>query len=122
MHLFLKNFYTGYLRTTADQIDPSTTNLSMKASGFGQSDSYALGSVRGRYLEATEKKKKRRDRDSDVEDGRRTLSQFFRGDVDVMTTSSIVHPDHTTEVGSVDDGGSDKIVVRQTVDVKFDEK
>ncbi|KXT11672.1 hypothetical protein AC579_7044 [Pseudocercospora musae] len=86
MHLFLKNFETGYLRTTADQIDPSSTKAG------SQTDSYVLGRT----------------------------SRLFRAD-GVMTTSSVVHPDHITEAESTISDGSDRIIVRQTVDVKWDD-
>lgn len=46
MHVFLKNFNTGYLGTTADQIDPTGT---LSGGGTKNSNSYAMSTVRSRH-------------------------------------------------------------------------
>lgn len=113
MHVFLKNFNTGYLGTTADQVDVTATMAATKGS-----NSYMMSTVRSRHTQ-----------NSDSQAGSTQKSGGFgRGDVklrpnDGVSTSRIMHRegngDSNTDAGSVTSDGSDKIIVRRTVDVDW---
>ncbi|KAK5123181.1 hypothetical protein LTR85_003379 [Meristemomyces frigidus] len=100
MRLFLKNFNTGYLGTTADQVDPTATMAATKGS-----NSYAMSSVRSRHMNSHNKDK---EKGGDIR---------LRPDVS-MTTSKINH-DTSSERGSITSDGSDKIIIRKTVHVDW---
>lgn len=115
MHVFLKNFNTGYLGTTADQVDITATMAATKGS-----NSYVLSTVRSRHTQ-----------NSDDQPGGGQKSGMYGGKRDIklspndgMTTSRIVHKDRNgdsnTDAGSVTSDGSDKIMVRRTVEVDWD--
>ncbi|KAK4543662.1 hypothetical protein LTR36_005307 [Oleoguttula mirabilis] len=103
MRLFLKNFNTGYLGTTADQVDPTATMAGTKGS-----NSYAMSTVRSRHMDS-------QNRDQQIGGDIR-----LRPDVN-MVTSKINH-ETSSERGSVTSDGSDKIIIRKTVQVDWGHK
>lgn len=115
MHLFLRQFSTGYLQTTADQVQPSI--MGTQRTKGSQSDSYILSSIRSRHTKGGSSPRGTQQRDS-------------LGDTDLLrrndggTTTWVMHQDHITDAESresVISTGSDKIVVRQTIEVKWDD-
>ena len=118
MHVFLKNFNTGYLGTTADQVDITATMAATKGS-----NSYVMSTVRSRHTQNSNS-------DNEGKGGKGRGELRLRPN-DGITTSRVVHRergggagstggDAATDAGSVDSDGSDKIMVRKTVDVKWD--
>ena len=105
MRIFLQNFTTGYLGTTADQLDPTATQAATKGS-----NSYMMSSMRSRRLDANSSDR------TDKPIGERNLKLRPDGG---MTTSRVVHTDNATETGSITSDGSDKIIVRKTVQVDW---
>jgi len=102
MRIFLKNFSTGYLGTTADQVDPTLTMKATKGS-----DSYAMSSVRSRHITQNTTSSSGRSGRGKMRDA------DWRGD-GAATLSRIVHP-HTPADSVDSDDGSDKIIIRKTV-------
>ena len=104
MHIFLKNFNTGYLGTTADQVDPTASMVATKGS-----NSYAMSSVRSRNLKQTSnmESEKHAERDLRLAPGRR------------ITTSRVVHDDNAIDSGSINSDGSDRIIIQKTVQVDW---
>ena len=104
MHIFLRNFSTGYLGTTAEQVDPT-------GSATQGSSSYQLSKLRERQKESHSKSKQRQDS--------KTPTSRLRPDFG-QNVSRIEHPDEVTESGSVTSDGSDRIIIRKTVMVDWE--
>lgn len=110
MHVFLKNFNTGYLGTTADQVDVTATMAATKGS-----NSYVMSTVRSRHTQGS---------DDTAQKGGKGGGDIKLRPNDGMTTSRVVHKernggDSNTDAGSVTSDGSDKIMVRRTVEVDW---
>ncbi|KAI5370922.1 hypothetical protein Slin15195_G017950 [Septoria linicola] len=112
MHLFLRNFSTGWLGTTANQLEPSISRT--KGS---QHSSYILSSMKSKHMRSSVSPRGTQQRDS-------------LGDADLLrrpdggTTTWVMHQDHTTDAESresVVSSASDKIIVRQTIEIKWDD-
>lgn len=114
MHLFLKHFETGYLGTTAEQIEPSAT----RSKGYGsQSGSYGLSSVRSRHMRLADGGKPGTGYGQN-RSAQRTASLLRR---EGGISSWEIHPNRVGDQISNYSDGSDKIIVQQTVDVKFED-
>lgn len=142
MHLFLRQFSTGYLGTTLQQVEPSigggtgqfsSTGTMKGASGSG-SDSYILSSMRSSHTRHTITRTRRESHINKHGARETTRQRSGSGDEDLLkrndgntTTTCVIHPDQITTEGdgesrvSVMSSGSDGIVVRQTVEVKWEE-
>lgn len=113
MHVFLKNFNTGYLGTTADQVDITATMAATKGS-----NSYALSTVRSRHTQNS---------DDPLGGGKKSGGYLGKSDIilrpgDGMNTSTVMHKEHgdgNTDAGSMTSDESDRIMVRHTVDVDW---
>lgn len=114
MHVFLKNFNTGYLGTTADQVDPTATMAATKGS-----NSYVMSTVRSRHTQKS---------DTQASGKRKSIVYPGRADVKLgpdegVSTTRVTHKDNhgdnITDAESVTSDGSDKIIVRKTVDVQW---
>ena len=105
MHVFLKNFNTGYLGTTADQVDSTGTMAATKGS-----NSYVMSTVRSRHTQNSDDRPK----------GKAEMK--LRPD-DMGNTSRVVHKDrqgdNATDAGSITSEGSDKIIIRKTVHIDY---
>ncbi|EME40750.1 hypothetical protein DOTSEDRAFT_55874 [Dothistroma septosporum NZE10] len=109
MHLFLRQFSTGYLGTTNDQLHGT-----MIGSQNDQTDSYALSSIRSKNRKTAKSRRGGAVRQfSHSEAVSRALYQ-----VDAAVTTISASRDRA---GSVVSDGSEKIMVRHTVDVKWSE-
>lgn len=108
MHLFLRQFSTGYLGTTNEQLHGT-----MIASKSAQSDSYVLSSIGSRNLKKTTRNRRGGAvrQHSNVDAVSRALFQ-----VDAAVTTISACRDRAESVVS---DGSEKIMVRHTVDVKW---
>lgn len=102
MRLFLKNFNTGYLGTTLEQVDPSAS-----MNGTKGSNSYAMSTVRSRHLnsQSNEKEKER-------------PQIKLRPAGDGLNTTLALH-EAATDTGSITSDGSDKIIIRKTVEIDY---
>lgn len=108
MHLFLRQFSTGYLGTTNEQLQST-----MMGSKGNQSDSYVLSSVRSRHTGAT--------------GNRRAMTEWHHSDIDAVSRAlyqveaavTTISAGRETRPESTASDGSEKIMVRQTVDVKW---
>ncbi|CAK4026256.1 rpsU-divergently transcribed [Lecanosticta acicola] len=108
MHLFLRQFSTGYMGTTNAQLQGT-----MLGSKGNLSDSYALSSTRSRQGGFKRSRRGGTERQySDIEAVSRALYQVSPA-VTTVSASRENRPD------SVASDGSEKIMVRQTVDVKW---
>lgn len=113
MQVFLRGFNTGYLGTTADQVEITATMAATKGS-----NSYVMSTVRSRHTQ-----------NSDNATGSQQKSGTYGGkDIklrpnDGISTSRIAHKersgDSNTDAGSIESDRSDKIMVRRTVDVDY---
>lgn len=115
MRLFLKNFNTGYLGTTADQVDPTATMQATKGS-----QSYALSSVRSRHLDSQTKERGEIEisRVDDEEDALRLRPDAVGTSVSRVGVGR-VEGSLGEETGSMESEGSDKIIIRKTVHVDY---
>ena len=116
MRIFLKNFTTGWLGTTADQVDHTATLDATKGS-----NSYALSSMsshaRNRHLDSRSHFRSEKGDGHGDGDGELKL----RGD-DAINITQVTHPDNITETGSNTSDGSDRIIIRKTVQVGYDSR
>lgn len=142
MHLFLRQFSTGYLGTTLQQVEPSigggtgqfsSTGTTKGASG-SRSDSYILSSLRSSDTRHTITRTRRESHINKHGARETTRQRSGSGDEDLLkrndgntTTTCVIHPDQITTDGdggsrvSVLSSGSDGIVVRQTVEVRWED-
>lgn len=111
MNVFLKSFSTGYLMTTADQVDTTATK---------GSNSYVMSTVRSRHTRNSDKK---------TAGTQTSVAPLEEADVRLrpgggVSSSKIVHKGsiggNHTDAESLTSDGSDKIIVRRTVDVAWD--
>ncbi|KAK6423278.1 hypothetical protein LTR95_016546 [Oleoguttula sp. CCFEE 5521] len=113
MHIFLRSFNTGFLATTALQVDSSGTMSATK----GES-SYAMKTVRSRQTQNSQERSW--NRDTTHEGGKRPMKL---NPEQGQTVSSVTHRDRRVDdgidTGSVESDGSDKIMVRKTVQIDY---
>lgn len=112
MHVFLKNFNTGYLGTTADQIDPTATMAGSKGS-----NSYVMSSMGGRNTKGSAIQTSR-ERKSVAHAG---VGHGGMGASVGVSANDMAYGrgDINTDAESVTSDGSDKIIVRRTVNVDW---
>ncbi|OQO04045.1 hypothetical protein B0A48_10688 [Cryoendolithus antarcticus] len=113
MHIFLRSFNTGFLATTALQVDSNGTMSATK----GKS-SYAMKTVRSRHTQNSQERSW--DRAPIHERGK---SPMKLNPEQGHTVSNITHRDRRADdevdTGSVESDGSDRIMVRKTVQIDY---
>ncbi|KAK6428184.1 hypothetical protein LTR95_015674 [Oleoguttula sp. CCFEE 5521] len=113
MHIFLRSFNTGFLATTALQVDSSGTMSATK----GES-SHAMKTVRSRHMQNSQERSWNRD---PIHEGGKSPMKL--NPEQGHTVSNVTHrdrrPEDEIDTGSVESDGSDRIMVRKTVQIDY---
>lgn len=104
LRIFLKSFNTGYYGMDAEQFDPSATVMATKGGSYNLSDLRSGESNTASQTQRQKESKRMRDRVSSPG----------------MNTSRVTSRDAVEEGDDAMSEGSDRIIIRKTVNVMYD--